>query len=143
VRGVGIREDINEPGREVFFAELNCSDCRKITFFEMQEMNVIELSKGVVSEIKEALDELEASDIDFNEEDMFQDENIRKKKDITEGFIPSAENKIKKRETSKITLKNVREVKKALKPKDLKHESFLEMLGIPPEEIARYHRETE
>ena len=60
---------------------------------------------------------------------------------MTEKKKPTPKKKDKK-ETSKITLKNVREVKKVLKPEGLKHESFLEMMGMPPEEIALY-RETE
>ncbi len=141
VRGLGIRESIDSPERETFFIELSCVECRKVTFFEMQEMNIIELSEDILSEIDADLDEMDSTLDEFNEEDMFKDKKINKKK-----ASPKKAPKKEKKETSKITLKNVREAKKALKPEDLKHESFLEMMGMPPEDIAQlaqYHGETE
>jgi len=40
---------------------------------------------------------------------------------------------------SKITLQEVNDVRKFLKPKDLTHEEFLIALGMLPEEIKKYN----
>lgn len=134
VRALGIRESISETNKESFFIELSCIECNKVTFFEMQEMNIIEMSEEVIREVDADLEELAQTMDELKEIDMFKgDEKINKKpcekkrKDIPE-----------KKETSKITLKDVREAKKVLKPKELEHESFLEMMGMPPEEIFHY-----
>lgn len=130
VRALGVRDNVGEPNKESFFIELACPTCQKVTFFEMQDMNIIELSEEIISEI-------EADEEELEELDMFQDNKINKKK-------PSKKNKEnipEKKEMSKITLKDVREAKKILKPKDLKHDSFLEMLGMSPEEIVRLREE--
>lgn len=144
VRGLGIRESIDKPDRETFFMELSCADCRKVTFFEMQDMNIIELSEEVIAEIDEDLDELEDSAEAFNEEDMFKNKRIIKNEDVNKQpeKSPKKEKKKNKKEVSKITLKDVREAKKALKPEDLQHENMLEMMGMTPEEIFQ-NREIE
>ena len=49
VRGLGIRQSIDGAEMETFFIELYCVVCRKVTFFEMQEMNIIEKARGDVS----------------------------------------------------------------------------------------------
>ena len=88
----------------------------------MREMNIVELSKEVIKEL----------DVDFEEAeeiDMLPDE-----KEVNQKEKPF----LKKSKNSKITLKDIRETVKVLSPKDLKHESFLEMLGMPPEEIMEY-----
>ena len=140
MRGMGIRESDLAPGKESFYIQLVCSDCRKATFFEMEEMNIIQLSENVIKEIDRDLDEKpkKPKKLDqFNEEDMFKDKRIG-------GSMPDpdpeeeAPKPTKKKESSKITLKDVREVKKVLKPKELKHENVLEMMGLTPEEIAHY-----
>lgn len=142
VRGLGIRESINEPERETFFIELNCMGCRKITFFEMQEMNIVEFAEEVISEIDEDLEELDSSGEEFNEEDMFKDKKIRKKKSSNEYSKKQPQEKEEKQEVSKITLKDVIKANKVLEPEDLKHENMLEMMGMTPEEIFQ-NREIE
>lgn len=149
VKALGIRESDVDPSKESFYIQLNCVGCRKLTYFEMQEMNIVELSEQIIEEIDEdldeMLDEMENAKGEFNEEDMFKDKKINKKKETNETFTNAPRKRIKKiekKELSKITLKDVRDAKKILKPKDLKHESFLELMGMPPEEIAQY-RENE
>ncbi len=134
VRALGIRDSVNESHKETFFIQLDCVSCGKTTFFEMQEMNIIELSEQVIKEVDADLEELAATMDELRENDMFQDEIIDSKKpsEKKSKCIPN------KKENSKITLKDVREVKKVLKPEQLEHESFLEMMGMPPEEIFQY-----
>lgn len=119
---LGIRDSFGEQDKETFFMELICKQCSKSTFFEMQEMNIVELSKEVIRELSVSFEETEEINMLPDKEEM-----------VHEGK-PS----LKKSKNSKITLKDIRESVKVLSPKDLKHESFLEMLGMPPEEIMEY-----
>jgi len=133
---LGIRESFSDPTKESFFIELVCLDCSKTTFFEMQEMNIVELSEDVLEEIDADLEAMEALE-EMREMDMSSDKKdfSRKKKEP----LNDLENEDTYEERpSKITCKDVREVKKILKPKDFKHESFLEMIGMTPEEIMKY-----
>lgn len=138
MRGMGIRESDLDPGKESFYIQLTCSECRKVTFFEMEEMNIIQLSENIIKEIDKDLDDVRPNKSkkldEFNEEDMFKGRRMEKD-DVPEEEAPKL---IKKKEFSKITLKDVREVKKVLKPKELEYENVLEMMGLTPEEIARY-----
>ena len=141
VRGLGVRESHSEDNKENFFLELECVGCRKITFFEMQEMNIVELSEEIIAEIDADLDAMEAAE--SREMDISPK---RKKKNRDEEYdeMPQKSKSCKsvKKDTSKITLKDIRETVKVLKSKDLNHECFLEMMGMSPEEISIY-RETE
>jgi hypothetical protein len=134
VRGLGIRESHSETDKEHFFLELECVECRKITFFEMQEMNIVDLSEEILAEIDADLDAMEAA------ESKDIDMSPKMKKKLKEEFdeMPKKNCKTQKKETSKITLKDIRETVKALKPKELHHECFLEMMGMSPEEISLY-----
>jgi hypothetical protein len=139
---LGIRESFSDPTKESFFIELVCRDCNKTTFFEMQEMNIVELSEDVLEEIDADLEAMEALD-EMHEMDLAPDrkEISRKKKELISDLESGElyENRPSKEiQVSKITCKDVREAKKILKPKDFKHESFLEMMGMTPEEIMEY-----
>lgn len=141
IRGLGIRESHSDNNKENFFLELECVGCSKITFFEMQEMNIVELSEEILAEIDE---DLEAMDIALDEAlDATMKKNLGKANQNNINDINKPLKKEKKyqdtsKKTSKITLKDIRETVKILKPLNLKHENFLEMMGMSPEEISLY-----
>ena len=140
VRGLGVRDSHSEDNKENFFLELECVDCRKITFFEMQEMNIVDLSELVLSEIDADLEALEDAS-ETEEMDLFPEDTEKRKtrRDSTIEEVGNSMRKIsKKKGVSRITLKDIRETVKVLKQKDLKHENFLEMMGMSPEEITLY-----
>ena len=144
VTALGIRDSFSEQPTESFFIELICRGCNKNTFFEMREMNIVELSKEVISEINTDLNEVEEINMLPDDNDNENEKEFKnmiekasdKEKDIDKEKAPKPA--FKKLKNSKITLKDVRKVKSVLKPEDLKHESFLEMLGMTPERIMEY-----
>ena len=140
VRGLGIRESHSEDNKENFFLELECVDCRKITFFEMQEMNIVELSEEIIAEIDADLEAMEAAS-DARDMDMSPKKKKMSMDNLDEMPKKNKSCKAIKKETSKITLKDIRETVKILKSKDFKHESFLEMMGMSPEELSLYREQ--
>lgn len=144
VKGLGVRESRASIGKEVFFAEFSCTSCGKATFFELQEMNIIELSDKIMKEID--TDKLAQPKKEFNDEDLFgkdiepfTKEDIEEyKKEVEVERVPP---KRRRREISRITLKEVKDAARTLRAEDFTHDKFLEMLGLPPEEIARYKEE--
>jgi len=134
VQALGIRNSVDNVNKEFFFMELGCPQCRKATFFEMQEMNILEFAEAIIEEIDTDLDDIESSLKNLKENDIFQDGLI----DDNSPSKKQYKNTTEKKDMSKITLKDIREAVKVLKPKELKHENFLEMMGMPPEEIDQY-----
>jgi transcription elongation factor Elf1 len=148
LRALGIRESYMDAKKEFFFIELKCKACGKATSFEMQEMDIIQLSEEVVAESEDLGEDIYEDMEDIEEMDGAVERAIEKamdekrEKGLNDLVIPHNDSFKKKQKFSKITLKDVRETAKALKPKDFKHESLLEMMGMSPEEIIEY-RESE
>lgn len=138
IKALGIRDSIGVT-KEVFFIELECSNCDKITFFEMQSMNILQLSKEILAEINDEIDEMkeELGDKihDFNDMSDETDEadEVIDEVDLMRDYVP--------KELSKISLKEIRDMTKILKNRNLQHDAFLEMMGMTPEELDNYGQE--
>jgi phage FluMu protein Com len=147
LKAMGIRECFKDPTRESFFIELCCPKCKTITFFELQEMTLVDLSFEILDEIEdeEEDDERESrgknnkkeqrlwdsedeEDEDGDYDDDYEEENKDKKRDKNEDGI---------KEGSKITKKEIEDSAKVLKTLKT-HDDFLEMIGLSPEKIKEY-----
>jgi len=124
---IGIQESSKPPYNDYLCIGLYCKDCKELIIFELKEKKLIDFAFEILDQ--ETTNKIEKS---FKKEKSeFSDENqiepICKKK------------RSKGSKNSKITLKEISDARKFLKPKDLKHEEFLIALGMLPEEVERYN----
>jgi hypothetical protein len=120
---IGIQESNSHPHNDMLCIGMFCSKCREIIIFELKEKTLIGFAFDIIDQ--EAGDSIYKKDI---------------KKKIKNKSSNNRKPIIKK---SKITLKEINEIKRFLKSKDLKHEDFLIALGMLPEEIEKYNYKKE
>jgi hypothetical protein len=151
LKAMGIRECFKDPMKESFFIELCCPKCKTITFFELQEMTLVDLSFEILDEVEEEEEEMEIRNKKnkkeqhswdkINEEDDDddddEDEDYEDNEDYRGDYKKEGSLYKETKEESKITKKEIEDsaiVLKALKT----HEDFLEMIGLSPEKIKEY-----
>ena len=123
---ISIQESSKPPHKDYLCIGLYCRNCKELIIFELKEMSLIDFAF-------ETLDQETSNKIQKKSKD---DEpavstSSKEKKAIRRGK--------KSAKRSKITLQEVNDVRKFLKPKDLTHEEFLIALGMLPEEIKKYN----
>lgn len=158
---IGIRSSIKNS-EEVLFLDCKCSECSKVTCYELKEMDLIQFSLEVLkySDFMKGLDnkdfsklgnhflfkkdshdlnKFNSSDNEYDKDDEFEETDDEDADELYEGDYYSKfnfSNMGKKK--SKITLKEIKDARKALK--NISHYEFLEKLGMPPEEIDKYNK---
>ena len=120
---IGIQDSSNPPHDDTLCIGMFCSDCKELIIFELKEMTLIDFAF-------ELLDQ-ETSNNKIKKKIRKEDNDF-----ILNKRSRSYKNRKKK---SKITLKEIRDIKKFLAPKDLKHEDLLIAMGMLPEEIIKYN----
>jgi len=124
LKALGIRDSFKNVNEQSLFIELICSKCKEMTLFELQEMNLLDLSAEIIDgigteedikEIKEGLASMSDSD-DIKKEKIFP----------------------KKKKRSKITLKEINDHRRFLNGCKT-HEEVMIAMGISPEEIEKYN----
>lgn len=120
---ISIQESSRSPHKDYLCIGLYCKICKELLLFELKEMTLIDFAF-------EILDQETSNKIKKQSKD-----------DIPALLSESSKKKIKKvvSKKSKITRKEIDDIKKFLKPKDLSHEEFLIALGMLPEEIEKYN----
>jgi len=118
---IGIQESSEPPHKDKLCIGMFCSRCKEIVIFELRETTLVNFAFEIL--------------------DQETDNKIKKisKKVIDSKFSLPKDKKRKRSKRSKITLKEIEEIRKFLKPKDLKHEEFLIALGMSPSEIKKYN----
>ena len=124
---ISIQESSNPPHKDYLCIGLYCRTCKELIIFELKEMSLIDFA--------------------FETLDQETSNKIQKRSMVGEPSIldSSDDHKVKRRrkkstgKKSKITLKEVDDVRKFLKPKDLPYAEFLIALGMLPEEIKKYN----
>ena len=121
---IGIQESSKVPNGDVLCIGLFCPNCKELIIFEVKEMTLIDFAFYIL--------------------DQETSNKIRKKPKKTEKELPiilrsPKKNSHKSIKKSKITLKEIEDIRKFLRPKDLKHEEFLIAMGMLPEEIKKYN----
>ena len=119
---ISIQESSQPPHKDFLCIGLFCRDCRELMIFELKEMSLVDFAFDIVDQ---------------------ETSNKIKKKDDEEvpAILNNSKKKIgkKRRKRSRITNKEVNEIKKFLKPKDLTHDEFLIAMGMSPDEIEKYN----
>jgi len=156
LKAISIRNSFINKKKEVLSVEVFCPECKNITFFELVEMNLIDFSFEVLSEIenkeipekrKNKLEnnfneeddfdeEFDEDDEDFDEEDDEDDEDFDEDEPFS-SFKKGNQSKNKNnnnKQKSKITLKEIKENIENLNKID-SHSDFLENLGFSPDNI--------
>jgi len=120
---ISIQESSQPPHKDFLCIGLFCKDCRELMIFELKEMSLVDFAFDIV--------------------DQETSNNIKKKdeEDDSSVIINNSKKKInkKRRKKSRITMKEINEIKKFLKPKDLTHNDFLIAMGMSPDEIEKYN----
>lgn len=120
---ISIQESSKPPHSDYLCIGLYCKSCEELIIFELKEMTLIDFAF-------EILDQETANKIK------------KKSKNEPLSILNPDGNKRSRRRVSKkskITLKEVTDVRKFLKPKDLPYEEFLIALGMQPSEIKKYN----
>ena len=120
---IGIQESSRPPHKDWLFIGLFCNKCKELIIFEVKEMSLLNFAFEILDQ--ETSNKIKKKD---------------QKEDIEE--YVSSELKVPKKKIikkSKITLAEIEDIKKFLKPKDLKHEDFLIAMGMSTEEIHKYN----
>lgn len=152
IMSLGVRHSIRETEKEVLFIEYFCSECKKQTDLEFTEMTLSDLAHDVMADIEDEIadyiqnkmknEDINLEDIDFQEYDALMEEYYNHKNSSDDKNNQSSNNQSNKSNKfsnkSKITLKDIKEVKKELN--NIKsHEEFLLLLGMSQEEINKYN----
>jgi len=162
LKAISIRNSFVNKKKEVLSVEVFCPGCKNITFFELIEMNLIDFSLEVLSEIdneKRAktldkyIDEAEEGDLyeEFDDEELDEEEFAdddesgfyKDEEDFDDDEKPFSsfkkENQSKNKnnkQKSKITLKEIKENIDSLN-KIESHRDFLEDLGFSPDSFKK------
>lgn len=124
---IGIQESSKSPHNDYLSIGLFCRECKELMIFELKPMTLIDFSFEIL--------EQETSN------------RIKKKsKEDTPAMVSDRGKKKIKRlmsQKSRITSKEVDDVRKFLKPKDLSYDDILSAMGMLPEDIKRYNSKEE
>jgi len=120
---ISIQESSKPPHNDYLCIGLYCKSCEELIIFELKEMTLIDfafeiLDQETANKIRKKSKNEPPSILNFDGDKKL--ERSRSKK-------------------SKITFKEVSDVRKFLKPKDLPYEEFLIALGMLPSEIKKYN----
>ncbi len=120
---ISIQESSRPPHQDYLCIGLYCNSCKELIIFELKEMTLINFAFEILDQ--------ETSD------------KIKKKSKIdASDNLNNLDNKMpirRKKKRSKITSKEIEDIKDFLKTPDLSHEEFLIALGMLPEEIKKYY----
>jgi len=119
---ISVQESSKSPHKDTLCIGLYCHDCKELMIFELKEMSLIDFAF-------EILDQETSNKIQ------------KKSKDDSPALANKSGKKRIKRinSKSKITRKEVDDIKKFLGDKNLSHEEFLIALGMLPEDIKKYN----
>ena len=120
---ISIQESSQPPHKDFLCIGLYCHDCEELMIFEIKEMSLVEFAFDIVDQ-----------GTSFK---IKRKQGIESNEDIDAIF--DSLNQKKRREKSKITLREINEIKKFLKPKNLKHVDLLIAMGMSPNEINKYN----
>ena len=123
---ISIQESSRSPHKDYLCIGLYCGKCKELMLFELKEMSLVEFAFEILDQ--ETSDKIKKNS--KNDTSAFKNSS---KTDSKKKIVRKKRNK-----KSSITQKEVLEVRKFLKPKDLLHEEFLIALGMLPEEIRKY-----
>lgn len=133
VNAIGIRMSNRQPGQQVLYIEYRCKQCNQTTFIEMQQMTPMDFAMCILEELDENIANVVQQELSNNP--PYEQENTNQPKIEAETIEP---HKPKRKNKSKITLKEVAEAVKALK-KISTHDEFLQTLGMLPDEIKKFN----
>ena len=119
---ISIQESSHPPHRDFLCIGLFCKKCKELMIFELKEMSLVEFASDIVDQ-----------EISNNIE-----KKVKNKMPAITGDSNGTSTK-KRRKKSKITLKEINEIKKFLKPKNLTQEELLIAMGMSPVEIEQYN----
>ncbi len=119
---ISVQESSSSPYSDFLCIGMFCGKCKELIIFELKEMTLIDFAFEII--------------------DQETSNKIKKnKKEIT--AVNSAGGSKRKKRTevkkSKITLKEVEDIRKFLKTKGLLHEDVLIAMGMLPEDIGKYN----
>jgi hypothetical protein len=117
---LGIQESSKPPHDDALCVGMFCPTCKELIIFEIkQQMGLVEFAFEIL--------------------DQETTNKVKKKKMSPRKTLKKGESsKRKRRPTSKITKKEIDEIKEFLKPEDLLHEEMLIAMGMLPSEIKKY-----
>jgi hypothetical protein len=115
---ISIQESSQPPHKDFLCIGLFCPNCKELMIFELKEMSLVDFAFDIV--------------------DQETSNNIKKTKNDKPAFSKKSSKSCKKRNKSKITIKEVNEMKKFLK-QDLTHDQFLIAMGMSPSDIESYN----
>ena len=118
---ISIQESSQPPHKDFLCIGLFCPDCKELMIFELKEMSLVDFAFDIV--------------------DQETSNKIKKSSDGSPAFSKKTNKKTeksKKVKKSKITLKEINDIKSFLK-KDLTHDQFLIAMGMSPQEIKKYN----
>ena len=125
---VGIRVSLRNVKKEVLFILYLCSKCKKVIDLEFGEMTMEDFALNILDELNENEINEEKNKKPFREDYNFI---------VNNSLEESGKNKKIK---SKITYKEIKDIKKALDSVKT-HEEFLFLLGFTEEDINEYRFE--
>lgn len=114
---VGIKKSVKKPHNEVLAIGLECRHCKEMTFFEFNEMTLLDLAFEILEE-----------------ESKVSDKKNRKELDEEMGVSKGRKSN---RVRSKITVKEIKKSVEMLNKLET-HDDFLMALGMSLEEIDSY-----
>jgi len=119
---IGVQESTQGKHNDVMCIGMFCPKCKELTIFELKDMSLVEFAFEILDQ---------NSMVDSMTDDIVSE---NKKSSLDPG--PKNNNKIK-RKKSKITAKEIDDIRKYLKPKNLLHEDFLIAMGMSVEEVEK------
>jgi len=116
---IAIQESSQPPHKDFLCIGLFCDKCNELMIFELKEMSLVEFAFDIV------------------DQETSQKIKKKRKKDIP--AMSDMPIRKKRRKKSKITLREINEIKKFLKPKNLTNVDILIAMGMSPNEIDKYN----
>ena len=118
---ISIQESSQPPHKDFLCIGLYCPDCKELMIFEIKEMSLVTFAFDII--------------------DQETENKIEKKSNKKASASSSIGEKRKKRKKrkSKITKKEIDDIRKFLEPEDLDHEQMLLAMGMSPNEIDKYN----
>ena len=116
---IGIQESSRKPHNDYLSIGLYCRKCKELMIFELKEMTLLDFAFEIL--------------------DQETTNKIQKNNKKDDKVILDNKSKKRKFKKSKITKKEVDDVRNFLKDDNLLHEEFLIALGLLPEEIKKYN----
>ncbi len=132
---VGVQKSNHKKEKEVLFIGIICKECKEMTVFELQEMSLLELSIEVLGEQTEKEINNKKRELDNEIKNENKKEDNQNKSDIIKP------KRIKKMQ-SRITVKEIKDIKDFLNSKDYfkveNYDDFLIAMGMCLEDIDKY-----